>query len=59
MVKMSSIHVVLGLAARLNLEVEQLDVKTTCLQCDLKKKKSTCNNLKGLKSKEKKILCAS
>ena len=32
---MSSIHVALGLAARLNLEVEQLDVKTTFLHGDL------------------------
>ena len=57
-VKMSSIRVALGLAARLDLEVEQLDVKTTFLHGDLEKK-YTCNNLKGLKSKEKKILCAS
>ena len=57
-VKMSSIRVALGLVARLNLEVEQLDVKTTFLHGDWKKK-STCRNLKGLKSKEKKILCAS
>ena len=35
-VKMSSIRVVLGLAARLNLEVEQLDVKTAFLHGDLK-----------------------
>ena len=34
-VKMSSIRVVLGLAARLNLEVEQLDVKTAFLHGDL------------------------
>ena len=34
-VKMSSICVALGLAARLDLEVEQLDVKTTFLQGDL------------------------
>ena len=32
---MSSIHVALGLAARLNLEVEKLDVKTTFLHGDL------------------------
>ena len=35
MVKMSSIRVALGLAIRLNLEVEQLDMKTTFLHGDL------------------------
>ena len=35
-VKMTSIRVVLGLAASLNLELEQMDVKTTYLHCDLK-----------------------
>lgn len=34
-VKMSSIWVVLGMAASINLEVEQLDVKTTFLYGDL------------------------
>jgi Reverse transcriptase (RNA-dependent DNA polymerase) len=34
-VKMSSIRVVLGLAASLYLEIEQLDVKTTFLHGDL------------------------
>ena len=34
-VKMSSIRVVLGLAASLNLEIEQLDIKTTFLHGDL------------------------
>jgi hypothetical protein len=34
-VKMSSIRVVLGLAATLDLEIEQLDVKTTFLHGDL------------------------
>lgn len=34
-VKMSSIRVVLGIAASLNLEVEQLDVKTAFLHGDL------------------------
>ena len=34
-VKMSSIHTVLGLAASLNLEIEQMDVKTTFLHGDL------------------------
>ena len=35
-VKMSSIRVVLGLVASLDLELEQLDVKTTFLHGDLK-----------------------
>jgi len=35
MVKMTSIRVSLGLAASLNLEVEQMDVKTTFLHGDL------------------------
>ena len=34
-VKMSSIQVVLGLAANLDLELQQLDVKTTFLHKDL------------------------
>ena len=34
-VKMTSIHTVLGLAASLNLEVEQMDVKTAFLHGDL------------------------
>ena len=34
-VKMSSIRVVLGMAATMDLEVEQLDVKTTFLHGDL------------------------
>ena len=38
-VKMSSIRVVLGLAATLNLEIEQLDVKTAFLLGDLKEEK--------------------
>ena len=33
--KMTSIHTVLGLAASLDLEVEQMDVKTTFLHSDL------------------------
>ena len=36
-VKMASIRVALGLAARLDLEVEQMDVKTTFLHGDLHK----------------------
>ena len=35
--KMSFIQVVLGLAANLNLEIEQLDIKTTFLHGDLEK----------------------
>ena len=35
LVKMSFIRVALGLATSLNLEVEQLDVKTAFLHCDL------------------------
>ena len=35
MVKMCSIRVAVGLAAHLNLEVEQLDVKTTFIHGDL------------------------
>ena len=34
-VKMSSIRIVLGLAASLNLEIEQFDVKTAFLHGDL------------------------
>jgi hypothetical protein len=37
-VKMTSIRVVLGLATSLNLEVEQMDVKTTFLHGDLEEK---------------------
>ena len=58
-VKMSSIHVALSLAIRLNLEVEQLDVKTSFFFMVIWRKKSICNNLNGLMSKEKIILCAS
>jgi len=34
-VKMTSIRAILGLAAKLDLEIEQLDVKTTFLHGDL------------------------
>ena len=37
-VKMSSIRTVLGLAASLNLEIEQMDVKTAFLHGDLEEK---------------------
>ena len=53
MVKMSSIRVVLGITTSLNLEIEQLDVKTTFLHGDLEDK-FTWNNLRGLESTEKK-----
>ena len=36
-VKISSIRVVLSIVARLNLEIEQMDVKTTFLHGDLEK----------------------
>ncbi|XP_070054603.1 secreted RxLR effector protein 161-like [Nicotiana tomentosiformis] len=48
---MSSIHVVLGLAANLDFEVKQMNVKTAFLQCDL-----TCNNQKVSKSRDKKSM---
>ncbi|GJT06841.1 putative RNA-directed DNA polymerase [Tanacetum coccineum] len=47
-VKMGSIRVVLGLAASLDLEVEQMDVKTVFLHGDLDKQ-SIWNNLKGFR----------
>ena len=37
-IKMSSIQIVLSLAASINLEIEQLDMKTTFLYRDLEKK---------------------
>lgn len=37
MMKMTSIRVILGLPAKLDLEIEQLDVKTTFLNGDLEK----------------------
>ena len=52
-VNFSSIKTILGLAANRDLEIEQLDVKTN-FSMVIWKKKSTCNNHKGLKSKEKK-----
>ncbi|CAL8169106.1 unnamed protein product [Prunus armeniaca] len=53
-VKMSSIRVVLGLAASLNLEIKQLDV-TIAFFTEILKKKSTWSSQKDSKSKEKKI----
>ena len=57
-VKMSSIRVVLGLATSLDLEVEQMDVKTAFLHGDLDKK-SIWNNQRVLIRKEKSIPCVS
>ena len=54
-VKMSSIRVVLGLAARLKLEVEQLDVKTSFLHGDLEEE-IYMEQPKGFKVKEKENL---
>ena len=56
-VKLSSIRVVLRLAATLNLEIEQLDVKTVFLHGDLEEE-IYMSNLKGLVSKAKKNLYA-
>ncbi|GJZ45421.1 putative RNA-directed DNA polymerase [Tanacetum coccineum] len=55
-VKMGSIRVVLGLAASLDLEVEQMDVKTAFVHGDLDKK-SIWNNLKVFQVKEGRQLC--
>ena len=49
-VKMSSIRVVLGLAVSMNIEIEQLDVKTTFLHGDLEEE-IYWSNQKGLQSK--------
>ena len=46
MVKMTSIRVILGLVARLNLEVEQMDVKTNFLHGDLEEE-IYISNLRG------------
>ena len=54
-VKMSSIRVVLGLVASLNLEIDQLDVKTAFFHDDLEEERY---NLKVFQLKEKKILFA-
>ena len=52
-VKLSSIRIILGLATNQDLEIEQLDVKLH-FSMVIWKKRSTCNNHKGLKSKGKK-----
>ena len=50
--KISSVRVVLGLAAHLNLEIEQLDVKTTFLHGDLEEE-IYMEQLEGFKVKSK------
>ena len=57
-VKISSIRVALGLAARLNLEVEQLDVKTAFLHGDLEEE-IYMQQPEGFELKGKKILYVS
>ena len=57
MIKMSSIRVVLGIAVNLNLEIEQLDVKTVFLHGDLEEK-IYMDQLKGFKKVTKRILYA-
>ena len=54
-VKMSSIQVVLGLGASLNLDVEQLDVKIAFLYCDLEEE-IYMEQLEGFKVKGKEDL---
>lgn len=53
---MSSIRVVLGLAASLDLGIEQLDVKTAFLHGDLEEDRYM--EQPDSKSKEKKSMCA-
>ena len=55
-VKMTSIPTVLSMAASMNLEIEQLDVKTTFLHMVNWKRKSICNCRRALRWKEKRIL---
>ena len=57
-IKISSIRVALGLVASLNLEVEQLNVKTTFLHGDLGEE-IYMQQPKGFEVKGMKILCAS
>ena len=57
-VKMSSIQVVMGLATSLNLETEQLDVKTTFLHDDLEEE-IYMEEPERFNVKPKKNLCAS
>lgn len=54
--KISSIRIVLSLAAIFNLEMEQLDLKTAFLQDDLEEK-ICMEEPKGFKVKAKRILC--
>ena len=46
-VTMTSIRMVLSIAANMNLEVEQLDVKTEFLYGNLEEERSTCSSRKG------------
>ena len=55
---MSSIRVVLGLAACLDLEIEQMDVKTAFFHSDLDKE-IYMEQPEGFKVKGKRIMCAS
>ena len=57
-VNMSPIRFAIGLAAHLNLEVEQLDVKTSFVQGDLEEE-IYMKQPEGFEVKGKKILCAS
>lgn len=54
--KISSIRIILSLAAIFNLEMEQLDLKTAFLQDDLEEK-MCMEEPKGFKVKAKRILC--
>jgi hypothetical protein len=54
---MTSIRMILGMAASLNLEVEQMDVKTTFLHGELEEK--IYMEPRGFLLKAKKTMCAS
>lgn len=54
---MTSIRTVLGLAASLNLEIEQMDVKTALLHGDLEEE-IYMEQSEGFKVKEKRIMSA-
>ena len=55
-VKMSSIRVVLGLATSLDLEIQQMDVKTAFLHGDLDKE-IYMEQTRGFRSKRERGLC--
>ncbi|KAL6347739.1 hypothetical protein AAG906_026268 [Vitis piasezkii] len=57
-VKMSSIHVVLGLTTSLDLEIEHMDFKTSFLHGDLDRE-IYMEQLEGFTIKEKRIMCIS